>query len=354
MIILDTYTREDVLKSRLGHDNSGFRSELESLGFFVASCSHSNYTSTVLSLAALLNMGYVQDFGQDLIRAGGRGYDFCAYLKRSAVRAILTELGYRTVALESGFAPTEWEDADEYLTPARSLRQQAFGGLNAFESMLASTTPFSALEALPFLPYSLRVTVWDHPYVEHRERIFFALDALERVGALPGPKLVFAHILAPHNPFVFGPTGEFVERSTPFTLNDDADARLWPDYVEGYVGEVIYLNRRLAAILNRILEESQVPPIIILQGDHGIPRMEAEPERFAILNAYFLAGRGTAGLYESISPVNTFRLILNQHFAAELALLEDVAYVTTREGNELTFQAVDLGVAACGDGSATR
>ncbi len=349
VIILDTYTRADVLESRLGYDNSAFLRELEQLGFFVASCGHSNYTSTVFSLAALLNMGYVEDFGKELIRSGGRGYDFAAYVKHSAVRSILTELGYRTVALETGFDPTEWEDADEYLTPERSLRARLLGGLNSFETLLLRTTPFSALEALPSLPYSVRVTLWDHAYVEHRERIFYALDVLEDLGASPGPKLVFVHILAPHNPFVFGPSGEFVERTTPFTLNDDRDARLWPDYVKGYVGEVVYLNQRLVEILGRIIEESSMPPIIILQGDHGIPRMREEAERVAILNAYYLGGRRSEALYESISPVNTFRIILDEHFGGNLGLIQDIAYV--QEGDSLTFRAIDSASGACAAGN---
>jgi hypothetical protein len=42
-----------------------------------------------------------------------------------------------------------------------------------------------------------------------------------------------------------------------------------------------------------------------------------------ILKAYYLAGDGGRLVYDSLSPVNTFRLILREYFGADLALLED-------------------------------
>jgi len=45
-----------------------------------------------------------------------------------------------------------------------------------------------------------------------------------------------------------------------------------------------------------------------------------------ILNAYYLPERGKAALYESISPINTFRVILNLYFGAHLELLSDESY----------------------------
>ena len=75
-------------------------------------------------------------------------------------------------------------------------------------------------------------------------------------------------------------------------------------------------------------------PIIVLQGDHG-PQLNADDwpyseaylkERFGILNAYFLPNTKCQTLYNSISPVNTFRLIFNQYFHTHLPLLSDISY----------------------------
>ena len=82
------------------------------------------------------------------------------------------------------------------------------------------------------------------------------------------------------------------------------------------------MNARVEALVDRILAKSRRPPIIILQADHG-PRNEAPMDRptarslregAGILNAYYLPDSGGRGLYASISPVNSFRLVFRNYF----------------------------------------
>ena len=44
------------------------------------------------------------------------------------------------------------------------------------------------------------------------------------------------------------------------------------------------------------------------------------------MNAYLLPGGGDETLHQSITPVNTFRLILDYYFGATYELLEDRSY----------------------------
>jgi hypothetical protein len=44
------------------------------------------------------------------------------------------------------------------------------------------------------------------------------------------------------------------------------------------------------------------------------------------LNAYYLPDGGEKHLYSDISPINTFRIVLNHYFNTDLELLEDVHY----------------------------
>ena len=52
-------------------------------------------------------------------------------------------------------------------------------------------------------------------------------------------------------------------------------------------------------------------------------------ERMSILNAYFFPGRSYQELYPEITPVNTFRVVLNTFFGADLELLPDKNYFST-------------------------
>jgi hypothetical protein len=56
-----------------------------------------------------------------------------------------------------------------------------------------------------------------------------------------------------------------------------------------------------------------------------------------ILNAYYLPDVGSDSIYLTLTPVNTFRLILNQYFGGNLELLPDASYVLTTQNGELDF-----------------
>jgi hypothetical protein len=152
---------------------------------------------------------------------------------------------------------------------------------------------------------------------------------------MDGDYFVFAHIVAPHPPFVFGKNGEFISHSTAFKLGDTTKyAGTREEYIHNYTDELTYINTLVLRTVKTILSESKTPPVIIIQGDHGpgayLDWASAENtnmrDRFSILNAYYLGGRQTKLLYPSISPVNSFRVVLNEFFGTKLELLPDRSF----------------------------
>ena len=328
-IILDSYTRNDTLSSHFSYDNSSFIESLESAGFYVAECSQSNYSYTTLSLASSLNFNYLQTLSPSLSSNSKDETDVYPLLFHNAAAYFFRQLGYRFVAFESGYSPTELVDADVYYSQGSDwLGILLEDGINPFEAMqLNSSAGMFIYELSPHLPQVVQKFLsLDTAYVVHRNRILYTLNRLERMALLPGPKFVFAHILTPHNPFVFGPNGEYIERKTPFTLNDDRDVVMMEDYASGYRDQLTYLNQRILTIINTLIQESSQPPVIILQSDHGVPRLQGCND--TILNAYFLPGTGRQELYPNISPINTFRVVFNRYFGGQLNLLPDTSCTT--------------------------
>ena len=92
-------------------------------------------------------------------------------------------------------------------------------------------------------------------------------------------------------------------------------------------------------MIDKILANSPEPPVIILQSDHGSgSRLDTESieksdlhERMSILNAYYLPGHTgpDVGLYQTITPVNSFRVVFNTYLGAKLPLLPDRNYFST-------------------------
>jgi hypothetical protein len=120
---------------------------------------------------------------------------------------------------------------------------------------------------------------------------------------------------------VFGPDGEPTHPADFWNEKQQYPAKL---YAQGYQNQLTFLNKKMIEAVDTILANSDTPPIIVLQGDHG-PWLQSREKRMWILNAYHLPGQADK-LYPQISPVNTFRLIFNSYFGGQYGLLEDVSY----------------------------
>jgi hypothetical protein len=310
-IILDAYSRADVLKSFFGYDNAEFLDYLRQKGFYVADCSQSNYAKTELSLSTSLNMDYLDDLLGQLDSTSQDRVPVDGLLDRNTVRRAFKNMGYSFVSFETGFLFTQFEDADVYLYPGR------LGGLSGFEVLLVKTTGGLALvDAAAKLPKFFEEGLNTPERIRHTQ-VSYTLDQLAKVPArVPGPKFVFAHVVAPHEPLVFSSDGSLVHYPEPL---DVATFKL------GYSAEVTYLNHRVMAVLDRILSDSTTPPIIIIQGDHGHD-LASPDDRMDILNAYYLPGGGESLLYPTITPVNSFRVVFDRYFGGNLDLLKDRSF----------------------------
>jgi hypothetical protein len=228
------------------------------------------------------------------------------------VRQYLVSLGYEVVAFATNYPFTEWNDADYYYAPPPQ-------GMNDFEILLARTTAWRIpMDLTPRSEDEERNTDW------YRRRTEYALQYLKRdVPDLPSPKFVFAHLVIPHHPFVFGPNGEKMEADALNILD-------FSEYGEGYRNQVVYINKQMVELVDILLASSSHPPIIIIQGDHGPSDFGVIERRMRILNAYHLPG-GPEGLYPNITPVNSFRFILARYFGQNFGMLEDVSRYSTFE-----------------------
>lgn len=347
-IILDSYPRADVLYSQMQVDNTEFISELKKRGFYVAECSRSNYATTAQSLASSLNLQFVQDFEKITDSALDNPQTMSLFVNHNQVTDILRHLGYKIYAIESGEGLSEMHSADVYLNFSTTPGWYLLGGINPFESMLLnSTTGRYFFDYYPHRNKNLRMML-DYPYMLHRERILFEFNKVEELAKKPTPKFVFAHILAPHDPFVFNAEGGLVIRTTPFTLNHDLEYLDEDDYIAGYQGEMAYLNQRILAMIDAILENSTTRPVIILQGDHGLPTWLSSPEmRMAILNAFLVPEAVPAQLYSGITPVNTFRVLFDALFAMDFPLKEDIVYYSNYDETHVTYRIVQDSYAEC-------
>jgi hypothetical protein len=315
-IIIDGYGRQDILNDLYGFDNSDFLNSLEERGFYVANKSMSNYCQTSLSLASSLNMDYVDEMIGDLDRQSYDRRPLMELIRSSNVRAILEGEGYYLTSFFTPYSPVDINNVDNH-------RKRIFG-LTEFFHFLINKTP---------LPLVFR----DNQYELYRRDILNVLDYDFDCIDQNKPNFVYAHIIPPHPPFVFDENGELLKINRGFSL---ADGSHWGAnreyYIDGYINQIEFINTNLLKMVDIILSKSD-RPIIVIQSDHGpgsgLDWNDASntnfDERLSILNVYYFYDQDYEQLYNTITPVNTFRVIFNQYLGAYIKLLEDESYFST-------------------------
>jgi len=315
-IILDGYASSSTLKEVYDYDNQPFIDYLTAKGFYVASKSRCNYPTTFLSLASSLNMEYI-NYLTDMVGIESKDQAVpYQMIRNSKVMNFLKSKGYKFIHFSSGWGPTDhnrYADLDVHCSIA-----------NEFQMMLIQTTILSPL----FFKEHFR-----------RRALLCTFSKLAEVYKIEEPIFVFSHITSPHYPYLFGANGEPVPRATLKISGSP-----WKQK-ENYLNQLIFISKKVEMLIDEILSRSEVPPIIILQADHGPastfteslllayrgkrPTKNMLRERTTIFNAYYLPPDGNKLLYNSITPVNTFRLVFDFYFHANYGLLGDQSYYST-------------------------
>lgn len=307
-IILDAYARQDILRDYYHFDNSDFLSFLKDEGFYVASQSRANYNLTVLSLASSLNSVYLEDIKKEMGEGSSNKKPLVQIIASSNIRQFLQKYGYKFLAFSSGYYPTEIENADQYIISKSNFE---------FESMLLNRT----LPGILFRKFCLNLEKRIHA-----ERILNILATLPEIAKQREPAFIFAHLLSPHPPFVFSKT----ELSSNYVLADGSHLHFNKEatrqkYIKAYCEQLLFINNKIKKLVKDILRNSAYPPIIILQSDHG-PRLTGDiKESTGILNAIYLRDNEKE-LYDTITPVNTFRVIRKRVFFDDIDLLSDRSF----------------------------
>lgn len=291
-IVPDGYANSEVLREFFSYDNEEFLSFLRNKNFTIISNSKSNYSNTMFSLPATLNMEYGDTLINDYMSSPTS--ERRDLLEKNLVVYLLKNLRYKYISISSDNTSFSGEISDKGFRP----------------SLL-----FSLL---------IRPTIFDPFSQGYRSRILNAFSAFDDVVDIQGPKFVIAHILAPHDPYVFGPDGENIG------FNHGADRST--NDMKLYLGQLKFVNKKLESAINTILNKSERAPLIIIQSDHGIFLPDsfgmkvAQDVRFKNFSAYLLPGEVSKEINPPDTNINTFRFIFNQYFGAEFNLLENKTF----------------------------
>ena len=318
-IIMDEYAPLRTLERYYDYDNSDFVKFLEEKGFYVTKNSHSNYAQTSTSLASTLNIKYLNYLSDTVGNESKDHRILYQMLDNNLVMKSFKSAGYQIYSFDSGaWSTRSLNIADENLcSKNQNVDFRTF-------YQLKQTSILRSFDMFIKEPTS-RIF-----HQEHRDRILCQFDEITKIKqGIEEPIFVFMHVVSPHDPFVFGPNGEEVTYKDTIEPNEE---------IKAYGDQVIYLTKILQQTIDKIIENSDSQPIIIIQSDTGpsigfadITKEEQHIGRMSIFNAYYFPNNEYNLLYNDITPVNSFRIVFDSQFQTNYGLLDDKIFFSTYE-----------------------
>ena len=310
-ILLDNYTSSAVLRSNFSYPNDNFENDLQQKGFRILPGAKSNYPYTAFSLGSTFNMSYIRNvdtvnkmFDREYLQALKLVYN-------GRIFSFLEKEGYRIFnhsLFNIRHHPTTVNSFDNW------GYRELFDQYNLFLKIKQDVEP-------SFLKWAQQLFGKNKYFINdpaNRLKLdSLVLQQLEETAraSTPEPKFVYAHFLRGHPPYASDSLGnKFVGK--PATIE------------EAYIQQVAWCNRTIKSATDKIIANAKRPLVIIIQGDHGYQVYESptDERKLAVFHAVYFSN-GNYRLYpDSVTNVNTFRIVLNTFFKKNYPLLEDHGY----------------------------
>lgn len=287
LIILDEFASVSVIDELFEYDASAVSTRLEECGFVVQDDAKALSDNTVEVVASILNGRLITTPDFNLL---------FSRIKDNSVARVLKEAGYAihyypAYHYYSRLTPMEQADlnADPYkIAGVRSA-------IDTFSYEYLRTTAVR-----PFVTFVFRDRFGGSVNAVYTRHIIEALDELPRN---PDPTFVYAHITCPHPPYSFDEYGN----GFGFT---SYDAERY------YLGQYKYIARTISELACKIVQQSPVPPVVIVQSDHGVrgkkhASVGSEPHHWqSIFRAYHMPRSLSGESVPDLQPTDDFRYVI--------------------------------------------
>lgn len=336
-IIFDRYASSQTLRDQYAFDNSPFLGALEARGFRVAQSAYSNYQRTAHSVASTMNGTLLDPLSQEMNGQQSDWVPIYRSMRDGAAIRQFDRMGYETIFAGSWWEPTRFSETASESIQIRALPQLA-------QVVLENS-------ALGFWLQGSKL-----PWLDGRnDQCFRATEKfrhLTEITTRTENKLVFAHFLVPHPPFVVGADG-----SCKSLDNAVASSRR-----DNYVAQIQFANAKVLQLIDAIMAGPR-PAAIVLHSDEGpwpepyvgyehglgtdpvpVPWTDLSPEqteeKFGILMA-MRTPDGSAPTTMPSSPVQIYPAMLRDYFGSDGALPQSTHSVF--RDDDALYDFVDIG-----------
>lgn len=320
-IVLDGYSRADVLTEIYGFDNSAFLSDLERLGFAVAGEAVTPYNQTLLTMSGIFRGDYLESAGDSPVASAAAYRNALATaFQANPVINTLREMGYRIASTKP-----------EY--PLVTLRGTVMSAPTQGPSMTHLERTLFNFSGVSLIvgDLGLSTAIGGNSALEIRSAL--GASRKER-GARP--YFHYLHLMAPHPPFDVDSGGRAISKAGTFNQLADGshlhanDPKKKSAYRDGYLQKLAFINSEITAFVRTAISERQGRLLILIHGDHGggmhfdqndVSATCTRERYLPLLAVYSSDGDLQRSLPPDINLVNIYRIVFNRYFGTELAEL---------------------------------
>jgi hypothetical protein len=358
-IVLDRYTNNKVLSEQFNYDNSDFTSYLKGNGFYVNEQAYSNYPLTTASISSTLNASYTKNLVNKYVNNPVQSRTlYHNLIQQSSVVKALKSNGYTFYNIGSVYGATDeapLADSDMVHSTSMSIFNKFDKILRGFEIYQFNQSPYYQFFKVNFAWWPFKMHELDNVgYVRAQ------VDDLNQLADAnnSGGRFIFAHILIPHDPFIFNADG-----STSAYQNTDAYGKTVKNK---YLDQVKFINGQVKQIVEKIKNNSGGKAVVILNADEGAYPQDMNNTNMNPIN--------TAGLLDeqdmskwpidwlqmklgilqavnipkasnqdlaNLSSVNVFRIVLNDYLGYQLDYLPNCEFATSNGAKDM-YTYVDI------------
>ncbi|MFT3750754.1 MAG: sulfatase-like hydrolase/transferase [Agriterribacter sp.] len=320
-IMPDCYPSTLYQHEMLHYDNSYFDSALVSRGFYVASGSRSNFNRTTFSIPSTIDLNYLNFIDTSFAYPAIEYSKALAKAKKATLFTLLKIYDYKIINLSI----FDLEDAPAF-TKANFIRSSERGIIlnNTIIGCYIRDFSWRLTKPATASPGYLTNEIIEHykGYEKHNYKVIDSLQSILLTNNSDSiPKMIYLHLYMPHYPYFNDSAGNRYPDVDVFKKGGEVDRQKFAGYIK-------YTNQKLLNIVDGILQKTDREAAIVLQSDHGFDDIDVSRPQDAFRNykAVYFHDKNYSMLYDSISNVNTFRVLLNKYFNQHLPMLPDSSY----------------------------
>lgn len=341
-LVFDRYASQETLQRVYNYDNSEFMNFLTDQGFVLRQPAYANYPFTQQSISSTLSMDYLTDLEARFKNNAGTfqtAFPYRNIIRDPPVAETFRENGYHYNQVSSWWDYTRFGiDADS--DPVKSFRLRTLGLTFWLTDLQRDIFYRSALS--PILQKG--ITFGSVPIIKYdqdrnpRQNFHDQMDALQNIARASKtqkqPQFTFAHVLSPHDPYIFAADGS----DAPYDGNrTDQDI----DEYTKYTNQLTYVNTQIKRMLATIRQQDP-NAVIIFQPDEGpYPKQFRgqlsannyfDPKnlddgtmrhKFDTTTAYYMPGLDVEKVRTLQTSTNAFPFVLNNYLNYSIPYLPE-------------------------------